>query len=383
MSVYIGVDGTARKAKKMYVGVSDVARKVKRAYIGVNGVARLFFAAEKQIVYHGTATSLSVARNSSSSVNVGNYALIVGGYLGNNTSSAAVDAYATNLTRTTAVNLGSPFYSAATASVGQYAIVGSGAYYRDGKGPFVTKTVYAYNSTLTQSIPTALSASRGFMAAASVGNYALFVGGLLSSVLATVDAYNSTLTRSNPSSLSIARTGLVGISIGDYAVFAGGYTTNSAYANPCAVCDAYNSALTRITAPGLSVSRSDMSGANVGEYGLIAGGLSTPSSKSDTVDAYSPTLVHSVAPALQNAQHRSKCASIANEFVLIGGGLADDSRIITAYNTMLSRVKCDNLPGDDHAVAAGASIGEYAIFAGGDLASIAGFLSRVDVYKIE
>lgn len=40
---YIGVDGIARKIKKMYVGVDGVARKVKKAYIGVAGVARLFY----------------------------------------------------------------------------------------------------------------------------------------------------------------------------------------------------------------------------------------------------------------------------------------------------------------------------------------------------
>ena len=40
---YIGVDGVARKVKKMYIGVDGVARKVKKGYIGVNGIARLFY----------------------------------------------------------------------------------------------------------------------------------------------------------------------------------------------------------------------------------------------------------------------------------------------------------------------------------------------------
>ena len=45
MPLYVGIDGVARKAKKLYVGVGDVARKVKRAYVGLGGVARLFFTA--------------------------------------------------------------------------------------------------------------------------------------------------------------------------------------------------------------------------------------------------------------------------------------------------------------------------------------------------
>lgn len=42
-AAYIGIDGVARKIKKMYIGVDGVARKVKKAYIGVNGVARLCY----------------------------------------------------------------------------------------------------------------------------------------------------------------------------------------------------------------------------------------------------------------------------------------------------------------------------------------------------
>lgn len=42
-SIYIGVDGKARKAKNIYIGVDGKARKVKKMYIGVNGVARLCY----------------------------------------------------------------------------------------------------------------------------------------------------------------------------------------------------------------------------------------------------------------------------------------------------------------------------------------------------
>lgn len=44
-TIYIGVDGFARKVKGIYVGVDGVARKVKKAYVGVNGIARLCYSA--------------------------------------------------------------------------------------------------------------------------------------------------------------------------------------------------------------------------------------------------------------------------------------------------------------------------------------------------
>lgn len=42
-AMHIGVNGIARKTKKIYIGVDNVARKVKAAYIGVNGVAHKFY----------------------------------------------------------------------------------------------------------------------------------------------------------------------------------------------------------------------------------------------------------------------------------------------------------------------------------------------------
>jgi hypothetical protein len=52
--------------------------------------------------------------------------------------------------------------------------------------------VEVYDTSLTQTIATNLSAARGFLAATSVGNYALFGGGndsSQSSYYSTVDAY--------------------------------------------------------------------------------------------------------------------------------------------------------------------------------------------------
>lgn len=78
-SAYIGVDGIARKVKKMYVGVDGKARKVKKGYVGVGGAARPFFlSGGETLVYYGKATSLSRTGYNYASANVGNYVLFAG-----------------------------------------------------------------------------------------------------------------------------------------------------------------------------------------------------------------------------------------------------------------------------------------------------------------
>ena len=117
----------------------------------------------------------------------------------------------------------------AGASVGGYALFGGGL------AAAVSAVVDAYNTDLTRSTPTALSAARQLLAGASVGGYALFGGGYTGAVSAVVDAYNTDLTRSTPTALSAARQLLAGASVGGYALFGGGHT-GAAYS---AVVDAY------------------------------------------------------------------------------------------------------------------------------------------------
>ena len=45
-NMYIGVDDTAKRVKKIYIGVGGTAKKVLKGYIGVGGKAKLFFSSE-------------------------------------------------------------------------------------------------------------------------------------------------------------------------------------------------------------------------------------------------------------------------------------------------------------------------------------------------
>lgn len=56
-SLYVGINGAARKAIKIYVGINGSAHKVKAGFVGVNGVARQFYMSEASRV-----SSVSVYR---------------------------------------------------------------------------------------------------------------------------------------------------------------------------------------------------------------------------------------------------------------------------------------------------------------------------------
>lgn len=215
-----------------------------------------------------------------------------------------------------------------------------------------------------------------YPAGASVGSYALFAGGRWSTSTENdaVDAYNASLTRSTPTELSEARYELAGASVGNFALFAGGATYSTASGERMLdTVDAYNSSLTRSTPTALSMKRFRFAGASVGGYALFAGGeeeiigaggLAT-SRRSDTVDAYNGSLTRSTPTALSQARERLAGASVGNYAVFAGGGEgANDFNTVDAYNASLTRTTPTELS-VARSYLAGASVGNFALFAGG------------------
>ena len=136
-----------------------------------------------QLFYYGLAPELSVKRHTPAATTVGNYALFGGGYYSGYQST--VDAYDTSLTRTTPTALSAARIYLAATTVGNYALFGGGY-----NGTNHLSTVDAYDTSLTRTIPTALSVARDNLSATTVGNYALFGGGQDGiHCLSTVDAY--------------------------------------------------------------------------------------------------------------------------------------------------------------------------------------------------
>lgn len=181
--------------------------------------------------YHLAATTVAPVGGSSPQ---SGYALFGGGY-----GSNVVDAYDINLTRTTPTDPlgGSNLGQLAATTVGEYAMFGGGVGAYNG-------AVYAYDTNLTRLTADPLGQMSYEIAATTVApaggsapqsGYALFGGGMTTR---TVYAYDASLTKSTINDqLSVYRRSPAATTIGNYALFGGGYNGSSSYYNSV---DAYN-----------------------------------------------------------------------------------------------------------------------------------------------
>lgn len=377
---YVGVDGKARKVKKIYTGVSNVARKVKKGYVGVGGVARPFYSAEPEVVYYGTASPLEAPLEALAATTVGNYALFGGGYRG--VALNVVTAYTSNLAKSTPTQLSNYGGYLAATTVGNYALFGGGEDPNDSEKDIVD----AYSDTLVRSTPTRLSAARKELAATTVGNYALFGGGRYGYTnTTTVDAYSDTLVHSTPTEFSAEIRYPSATTVGDYALFAG-YPAENASVN------AYSRTLVRSTPTGLSVARFKPGATTVGGYALFGGGhIYTGGSLINgtaTVDAYSRTLVRSTLTELSVARYHLFATTVGS-YALFGGGhfrkednLIDGASTVDAYSDTLVRRTPEALSQGRGSLAA-TTVGNYALFGGGSYGTYSSNYSDVvDAYTI-
>ena len=282
----------------------------------------------------GTASSLSAARIYMATTTVGNYALFGGGHAGSSNSATAyfntVDAYNTNLTRSTPTTLSNkPNYLAAT-TVGNYALFGGGETYTDPSVSgfyYYLTTVDTYTSNLVKGTATSLSVGRSHLAATTVGNYAIFAGGgkyeYTGSYASaggyykdfnTVDTYTDNLVKGTATSLSEEKRDLSATTVGDYALFAGGYKLLSSGSESYSTVDAYNSSLTRYSPVGLSSARSSFPATTVGDYALFGNTTSFP-----TIDTYTSSLVKGVAPELSETRGNTGVTTVGNYALFAGG----------------------------------------------------------------
>ena len=313
---------------------------------------------------------LSQGRQALAGASVGGYALFAGGGEGSS-KVEAVDAYNAALTRSTPTALSWSRSGLAGASAGNYALFAGGGGYNGGSSAYLA-TVDAYSVGLTRTTPTALSRRRAYLAGASVSSYVLFAGGYDGSDRAEVDAYNAALTRTTPTGLWIARAHLAGASVGSYALFAGGGNSQSTTLTYSTV-DTYDSSLTRITTTmNLSQERGYLKGASVGNYALFAGGGdANGSTHYATVDAYNSALTRSTPTALSRAR-RDLAGASGGSYALFAGGYYNEMNgsgdryagVVDAYNAALQRTTPAELSQARHGLA-GASAGNYVIFAGG------------------
>ena len=376
-AVYVGVGSKAHKMKKAYIGIGGTARKVKKMYIGVGGKARLCYSAELE--YMGTATALSAARYGVRTATVGSYAVFAGGEGlfddGNGWSKvvcvSTVDAYNASLTNSTPTALSVARYGHAAATIGSHALFAGGATMIRTSYEDFTNTVDAYSTSLTRSSAAVLSITRYRMGAAVVGNYALFAGGTKDGSYSdsvsgenAVDVYNASLTRMTAGKLRASRADVRGASVGSYAIFAGG----TAYGT---IVDVYDASLTRTTASDLHSAKNNDSAATIGNYAIFAG--------DSTADVYNASLTKTTV-ALLSVARINMSAGTVGDYALFAGGNTDSSYsdVVDACDTSLTRTTATTLS-DSRRYLSSATVGDYLLFAGGYKGGIN--ISRVvDVY---
>jgi hypothetical protein len=245
-------------------------------------------------------------------------------------------------------------------------------------------------------------------AAATVGDYAIFAGGIgpdpppgeyigYFCTWDLVEAYDTALTKSTPTPLSVARHNLAGATVGDFALFAGGHK----YENPDniyrATVDAYDTALTRTTPDELSQARSYLAAATVGNYGIFGGGYGG-SGYSAAVDAYDIFLTRISGLALSQARSNLGAAALignlppgtkSKDFAVFVGGYVPDTHFssgaVDAYDESLRMTSLSFYDGAYNTT--GASVGNYALFAGGivyepDYANLTGYTYRIQTYRV-
>ncbi len=279
--------------------------------------------------------NITMARSNLTAVNAGEYALALGGSYGSGSFNNEVDAYDSSLTHTRITTISPARSNLASAKVGNYALVMGGTKVLSSAAGTTTSSdaVDAYDTSLTRSAPAALSVARAYPAGASVGNYALVMGGKAGTSSAgtassVVDAYDASLTRTTPMALSQARYQLAGLSNGNYAIAAGGHDGSTRYDT----VDAYDSSLVRTTPTALSYARQQIASATVGDYALAMGGING-SSRYDTVDAFDLSLTRITPTGMSVGRYGLAGAASGNYAFAMGGHSSAVSSVVDVYTT--------------------------------------------------
>ena len=355
MPAYIGVNGKAKAIAKVYKGDS-------------NGKAQLIWGPRGIVKYTGNIVDLSVGRYWIEATTVGNYALFgggVSGYNNNYTYHSTVDAYDTSLTRTTSTSLSKGRDMFAATTVGNYALFGGGStndtYY---------STVDAYNTSLTRTTATSLSKGRNVLSATTVGDHALFGGGFGNTsrggknYLSTVDAYNTSLTRTTATALSAARYKMSATTVGNYALFSGG-SSSSVFA------EIYDSSLTKISnSYKFSKISFGMMAASIENYAIFAGGTTSsriPPSASDQYSdaiAFNENLTNVSIKSLSSPRWNSAATNINKKYAIFSGDGDSNITSIDAYDSELTLTTINSAFYNHCLNSVGTSINNYALLAG-------------------
>lgn len=204
-----------------------------------------------------TKTSLFSDSASKAGASFGAYAVFFGGYMGAAKYDASVVFCDDSAVKTEAPNsLPTPGKGAAAAN-NNYAMFCASSH----------TAVIAYDSHMTQNMPSSLTGVTDYISAVRAGNYVIFI---------TSDncyAYDLFLTRTLVEPLRLSRDYKMCTTINHMAMIAGGsyYDSESRKRVFTGVVDIYDSMLSRLATED-TYARADGAAATVGDYALFAGG---------------------------------------------------------------------------------------------------------------
>lgn len=162
-----------------------------------------------------TPTQLSTGRSELSGASLNGHAIFAGGSVGSNVFTAVVESYDSSLTRTTRTSMSTAKAEAGGARVGDYVLFAGG---RIGSMSKSTTNVEAYNTSFTRSTITPLGTAMFQFGSTTVGDIAVFGGG---SGGTAIYAYDSSLTMTIPTAMSVNHNAYPGaVTVGEYALFA-------------------------------------------------------------------------------------------------------------------------------------------------------------------
>lgn len=223
------------------------------------------------------------------------------------------------------------------------------------------KYLLNYHSTAT-----ALQRGRNSLAGTSNENYAIFAGGSYdtssNSETSAIDAYDEDLVRTNGPYIYM-ETDYAAASVGDYAVFAGGWAGSISE-------DVFpiNGQLVVASCSPLSEARFSLAGASTLNNVIFAGGNDNGTTL-DTIDSYNYNLVKKTPTRLSFDSDTLAGASVG-QYALFAGEYHYKrpdyyaSEYVNGYNDNLVRISVSYMS-EGRGDLASASVGNYALFAGG------------------
>lgn len=350
--IRLGIDGV-KVSKKCWVGVEGAARKVKKIFGGIGGVKLLFSSGLQPV----EVANLETVRTEMDGNTFGSYAVFSAGYI----NKTKIDAYNTSLVKTVPQDATGVYEYCSTAVSPTHLLISGGFWYYE----ICSDKIEAYNTSFVkQTMTGVLSAEKYSHAGGGIGIYGLFAGGINDTVQAGCNAIDNSLVVTSPTPLSKARENLKASRVGNYLLFVGGYDGSSTLAT----VDAYNTSLVRSVPTPLSISRMRFAVTTFSNYVLIAGGFSTsPYGRTDVVDVYNSSLVRTTPILLSTPKEQLAGASVGDYVLFAGGWASDILDTVEVFNNSLVREDFGVSLSQPTQDLAGASVGNYALFAGGYL----------------